>query len=299
MKTRKCIFAGVTILLLVLIVWAAWGNTALELNTYTVSSKELPDAFDGYRIAHISDLHNAELGDSNEKLLSMLREAEPDIIAITGDLIDSRNTNIEVALAFAEEAMKIAPCYYVTGNHEARVSEYDELKAGLEAAGVVVLENERTEIELSGEAITILGVDDPSFNTDYLFGDSASVVSNTLAEISTEDDGFVVLLSHRPELFDTYVACGMDLTLSGHAHGGQFRLPFVGGLVAPNQGLFPKYDSGLYTEGSTNMVVSRGIGNSILPLNMVVSRGIGNSILPFRFNNRPEVILIELESSHE
>ena len=169
MKTRKCIFAGVTILLLVLIVWAAWGNTALELNTYTVSSKELPDAFDGYRIAHISDLHNAELGDSNEKLLSMLREAEPDIIAITGDLIDSRNTNIEVALAFAEEAMKIAPCYYVTGNHEARVSEYDELKAGLEAAGVVVLENERTEIELSGEAITILGVDDPSFNTDYLF----------------------------------------------------------------------------------------------------------------------------------
>ena len=168
MKTRKCIFAGVTILLLVLIVWAAWGTTALELNTYTVSSKVLPDAFDGYRIAHISDLHNAELGDSNEKLLSMLREAEPDIIAITGDLIDSRNTNIEVALAFAEEAMKIAPCYYVTGNHEARVSEYDELKAGLEAAGVVVLENERTEIELSGEAITILGVDDPSFNTDYL-----------------------------------------------------------------------------------------------------------------------------------
>ena len=283
MKKKRLIIAGVALVLLALIIWTAWGNTALELNTYTVSSKELPDAFDGYRIAHISDLHNAELGDSNEKLLSMLREAEPDIIAITGDLIDSRNTNIEVALAFAEEAMKIAPCYYVTGNHEARVSEYDELKAGLEAAGVVVLENERTEIELSGEAITILGVDDPSFNTDYLFGDSASVVSNTLAEISTEDDGLTVLLSHRPELFDTYVACGMDLTLSGHAHGGQFRLPFVGGLVAPNQGLFPKYDSGLYTSGSTNMIVSRGIGNSLLP---------------FRFNNRPEVILIELKSSN-
>ena len=283
MKKKRLIILGVVVALMTIILWTAWGNTALELNTYTVSSNELPDAFDGYRIAHISDLHNAELGDSNEKLLSMLREAEPDIIAITGDLIDSRNTNIEVALAFAEEAMKIAPCYYVTGNHEARVSEYDELKAGLEAAGVVVLENERTEIELSGEAITILGVDDPSFNTDYLFGDSASVVSNTLAEISTEDDGLTVLLSHRPELFDTYVACGMDLTLSGHAHGGQFRLPFVGGLVAPNQGLFPKYDSGLYTSGSTNMIVSRGIGNSLLP---------------FRFNNRPEVILIELKSSN-
>lgn len=279
-KKHMSIFAGIAILLFVLIVWTAWGNTALELNTYMVSSKELPEAFDGYRIAHISDLHNAEIGDGNEKLLVILQDDEPDIIAITGDMIDSRNTNIEVALAFAEKAMKIAPCYYVTGNHEARVSEWAELKAGLEAAGVVVLENERTEIELSGETIAILGVDDPSFHTDYLFGDSASVVGNTLAAISTEDDGFAVLLSHRPELFDTYVEYGMNLVLSGHAHGGQFRLPFVGGLVAPNQGLFPKYDSGLYTDGSTNMIVSRGIGNSLLP---------------FRFNNRPEVILVVLK----
>lgn len=280
-KKRTCIFAGVAILLLVFVVWTTWGNTALELNTYTVSSKDLPEAFDGYRIAHVSDLHNAEMGDGNKKLLAMLQEAKPDIVAITGDLIDSRNTNLEVALAFVEEATKIAPCYYVTGNHEARVSEYGKLKAGLEACGVIVLENKRTEIELSGKTITLLGVDDPSFNTDYLFGDSASVVSSTLEQISTEDDGFTVLLSHRPELFDTYVTYGMDLTLSGHAHGGQFRLPFVGGLVAPNQGFFPKYDSGIYTENGTNMIVSRGIGNSLLP---------------FRFNNRPEVILIELRS---
>lgn len=280
-KKRRTIIIAVAAVLLALAVWTVWGNTALELNTYTVSSDALSDAFNGYRIAHVSDLHNAELGDGNEKLLAMLRAAEPGMIAITGDMIDSRNTDVEVALNFAEKAMQIAPCYYVTGNHEARVSEYDELKAGLEACGVIVLENEREQIEMSGEFITILGVDDPSFNTDYLFGDSASVVSSTLAEISTEDDVFTVLLSHRPELFDTYVACGMDLTLSGHAHGGQFRLPFVGGLVAPNQGFFPKYDSGIYTENGTNMIVSRGIGNSILP---------------FRVNNRPEVILIELES---
>ena len=280
-KKKRTIIIAVAAVLLALAVWTVWSNTALELNTYTVSSEALPDAFDGYRIAHVSDLHNAEMGDGNEKLLAMLREAELDMIAITGDMIDSRNTDVEVALNFAEKAMQIAPCYYVTGNHEARVSEYDELKAGLEACGVIVLENEREQIEMSGEFITILGVDDPSFNTDYLFGDSASVVSSTLAEISTEDDVFTVLLSHRPELFDTYVACGMDLTLSGHAHGGQFRLPFVGGLVAPNQGFFPKYDSGIYTENGTNMIVSRGIGNSLLP---------------FRFNNRPEVILIELRS---
>ena len=276
MKKKRLVIVGVVVALLTLILWTAWGNTALELNTYTVSSKELPDAFDGYRIAHISDLHNTEIGDGNEKLLAMLRDAEPDIIAITGDLIDSRDTDIGIALAFAEEMMKIAPCYYVAGNHEARVSEYDELKDGMDACGVIILENKRAEIGLSGESITILGVNDPSFHADYLFGDSASVLSNTLAEISPVDEGFTVLLSHRPELFDTYVACGMDLALSGHAHGGQFRLPFFGGLIAPNQGLFPKYDSGLYTEGNTNMIVSRGIGNSIFP---------------FRVNNRPEVIL--------
>ena len=127
--------------LVALVIWIAWGNTALELNTYTVSSAKLPQSFDGYRIAHVSDLHNAEMGKDNEKLLTILRDADPDMIAITGDLIDSRSTNVEIALNFIREAVKIAPCYYVTGNHEARVNEYGELKAGMETAGVTVLED--------------------------------------------------------------------------------------------------------------------------------------------------------------
>ena len=156
-----------------------------------------------------------------------------------------------------------------------------ELKAGMETAGVTVLEDVRTEISMEGATITLIGVNDPSYQTDYLFGDSETVMNTKLEELHTEDGELTVLLSHRPELFDTYTDHGIDLVLSGHAHGGQFRLPFIGGLVAPNQGFFPEYDAGIYTEGNTNMLVSRGIGNSILP---------------FRINNRPEVILIELQA---
>lgn len=281
-KKKKFIFlAVVAAVLITLVIWIAWGNTALELNTYTVTSARLPEIFDGYRIAHVSDLHNAEMGEDNEKLLTMLREADPDMIAITGDLIDSRNTNVEIALQFAQEAMKIAPCYYVSGNHEARVNEYEELKTGLISAGVIILEDTQTEISIEGQTITLIGVNDPSFQTDYLFGDSETVMNSKLTELHTDGEAFTILLSHRPELFDAYAEHDVDLVLSGHAHGGQFRLPFIGGVVAPNQGLFPEYDAGIYTEGNTNMLVSRGVGNSILP---------------FRINNRPEVILIELQA---
>ena len=281
-KKKKFIFpAVVAIVLVALVIGIAWGNTTLELNTYTISSSKLPQSFDGYRIAHVSDLQNTEMGKDTEKLLAMLRDAAPDMIAITGDLVDSRNTDIEVALQFVREAVKIAPCYYVTGNHEARISEYDELKEAMKAAGVTVLEDAQTEISLTGESITLIGVNDPSHQTDYLFGDAESVMNAKLEDLHTENDGFTILLSHRPELFDSYVDHGMDLVLSGHAHGGQFRLPFIGGVVAPNQGLFPEYDAGIYTDGNTNMLVSRGVGNSILP---------------FRINNRPEVILIDLHA---
>ena len=106
-------------------------------------------------------------------------------------------------------------------------------------------------------------------------------MKQTLSGLTWDGDSYTVLLSHRPELLEAYADSGVDLVFSGHAHGGQFRLPFVGGIVAPNQGLFPEYDSGLYTEKGATMLVSRGIGNGILPI---------------RFNNRPEVILAELRS---
>ncbi len=278
---RKAVLLSVCALFIALIVWTVWGNTALEVNTFTVTSDRLPNPFSGFRIAQVSDLHNGELGKDNEKLLTLLRQSQPDIIVITGDLVDSYHTDMGIALDFGSEAVKIAPCYYVTGNHEARISEWDALKTGLEAAGVAVLENQRIELERQGETISLIGVNDPSFQAVYLFGDSAAVMASTLRALTAEEDTYTILLSHRPELFDTYAQSGVDLVFSGHAHGGQFRLPFIGGLVAPNQGLFPEYDSGLYTGGSTNMLVSRGIGNSIIPI---------------RFNNRPEIIVVELQT---
>lgn len=273
---RKWVLSLAVVILAVLVGWLIWANKALQLNTYTVSGR-FPAELEGFRIAQVSDLHNARMGKDNLKLLTMLRETKPDLIAMTGDLVDSRRTDLEVAIAFAQEATKIAPCYYVPGNHENRIPEYPQLKEALAAAGVVVLEDEKTQIVHNGVSITLLGLKDPSFDTTN--DADEAVVKQRLSEIFTADDGFAILLSHRPELLPAYAESGVDLVLSGHAHGGQVRLPFVGGVIAPHQGLFPEYDGGVYVQEGTQMVVSRGVGNSVFPL---------------RVNNRPEVVLIEL-----
>ncbi len=280
-RKMKWVLSFAVIILIVLTVWTLWGNTALEVNEFEIKSDRIPQNFDGFRIAQVSDLHNTEFGEGNSKLIELLTQTDPDMIVITGDLIDSRHTDMEIALDFARQIMKIAPVYYVSGNHEARVREYEDLKMGLAEAGVIVLENQKIQITKEGESITLMGIDDPSFREDYLFGDSESVARQAINDLQNDSDGYTVLLSHRPELFDLYVDTGMDLVFSGHAHGGQFRLPFVGGLVAPNQGLFPKYDAGQFTEEMTTMIVSRGVGNSIIPI---------------RFNNRPEIVLVTLRN---
>lgn len=258
------------LLLIAVSLWGFYENTTLELNSIPVASQELPEAFDDFLIAQISDLHNARFGSENEDLAELLRQIQPDIIAITGDLLDSRNTDMEAALAFAEKLVSIAPCYYVTGNHEARISDYGDFEEQLTDVGVTVLRNKSVTLERDGQSLVLAGIDDPSFLGNALF-------SKKLEQLAT--DAFCILLSHRPEYFDQYCQYGFDLVLSGHAHGGQFRLPFLGGLIAPNQGFFPKYDGGLYTNGETYLLVSRGLGNSIFP---------------FRLNNPPEILLIPL-----
>ena len=220
MNRMKRVLFVVAFVLVVLILWTLWGNTALEVNEYEVVSDRIPQGFEGFRIAQVSDLHNAEFGEGNEKLIQLLSQTDPDIIVLTGDLIDSRHTDIEIALDFARQAIKLAPVYYVSGNHEARVREYEDLKMGLAEAGVVILENQNVQITREGESITLMGIDDPSFQEDYLFGDSESVARQAIDDLQNESEGYTILLSHRPELFDLYVDTGMDLVFSGHAHGG-------------------------------------------------------------------------------
>ena len=266
------------ILLIVLIAWIAWDNQALEVNEWTVSDRDIPDTFSGYRIAQISDLHNAEFGEHNEELLSMLAGTAPDIIVLTGDLVDSRRTDVDVAADFAAQAMEIAPVYYVTGNHESRLKRlFPTLEARLEAAGVTVLRGEAVLLNRDGQQIQLLGVDDITFYT----GNWEDQLPEDLERLKKEGL-YTVLLSHRPDLLKLYEKAGVDLVFTGHAHGGQIRLPWIGGILAPDQGFFPKCDSGLYTLGETNLMVSRGLGNSLFP---------------FRVNNPPEIVVVELTTN--
>ena len=278
-KKKHIIMLAIVTVLILLIIWIAYGNTDLEIYKYNVKSEDIPSEFDNFRIVQISDLHNAEFGENNEKLLFMLKQADADIIAITGDMIDSRNTDIDVAISFAQKAVNIAPVYYVNGNHESRVlGEYEKLKQGLTDTGVIILENSSADITIGDKAISLIGINDPTFHMELVDDTIEKNIAHQLVNVIPDNDNYKVLLAHRPEYFDVY-AGKVDLVLSGHAHGGQFRIPFIGGLVAPGQGFFPEYYEGSHIKENTEMIVSRGIGNSIIP---------------FRINNKPEIIVAEL-----
>lgn len=278
-RKRWIVLVALCALLACLIPYLLWANAAL-----TVSHVEL-DLLPGegsFTIAQVSDLHNAEFGGGNRELLAILEEAEPDLIAITGDLIDSRRTDPAPALAFLEGAVELAPVCYVTGNHEFRAYDaYQDLKSQMEELGVIVLENESMVLE--EVPLRVIGLDDPSFGVRSDPSATPEQILQgaltALAPQAGEEDLRTVLLAHRPEYVELYAQHGADLVLSGHAHGGQVRLPGVGGLYAPGQGFLPRYTSGLYQIGETSLVVSRGLGNSLFPL---------------RVNNRPEVVLVKL-----
>jgi len=269
----------ILITIVLLIGYIYWGTNALEVNYFTLVDEEIPSEFSGMKIAHVSDLHNKDFGSA---MIDKVAVEEPDLIAVTGDLIDSNFPDTAIALEAIEGLRAIAPVYYVTGNHEAsRFDLFNELAVQMEAAGVTMMDNRTLTLEKNGQSIHLIGLEDPNFiNSALSFEEKYEQMHNKLTELS-DPDSFQILLSHRPEEMASYVDENINLVLSGHAHGGQIRLPFIGALVAPGQGFFPKYSIGSYVENETTMIVSRGLGNSGIP---------------FRFMNRPEIIMITLET---
>ena len=212
----------------------------------------------------------------------MIKESEPDIIVFTGDQIDARRLDLEVAVHFAREAVKIAPCYLVTGNHEGSIPEIFQLNAELDAAGVIRLDDEILELHRGDDKLQLIGVQDPTMTGRFLEIGQEGAMDEVLEGLSDGFEGYSILLSHHPEYLELYAKYGVDLALCGHAHGGQVRLGSFG-IIAPHQGLFPKYDAGLYTMDDTTMILSRGLGNSLFPL---------------RINNPPELVVIELSAEN-
>ena len=246
-----------------------WGNIILSVEKFDFETDKLRIE-NGYKIAHISDYHNSHSNFLNDAVLSSLKEEKPDIIVLTGDLVDCRKTDIEKGIDFVTKIIEIAPVYYVTGNHECNISidsqsAFDNMIEDLEKLGVEVLRGEASEIILPNkEKINVFGIDDPYFHCG-----SASEIKyatdSLCSFLEVNKKEFNILLAHHPEQIEIYSQYGFDLVYSGHAHGGQGRI-FGLGLIAPDQGLFPKYTSGLYEENGTSLIVSRGIGNSIAPV---------------------------------
>ena len=253
-----------------LLLWAIINNKRIIVTNYAVKG------VDNLKIVHLSDIHNDLFGKNNINLVNKIKDINPDVILITGDLIDKRRTNVDIAINLIKQIKEVSPIYMVYGNHEATKSDILlEYESKLLSEGVNVLRN---EVEMFKQ-ISIIGLDDVNFcesqqKKEYLKEQLDKLVNG---------EKYKILLTHKPQYIDVYKNYDVDLILCGHAHGGQVRLPFIGGLFAPGQGVFPKYTSGMFTFGKVKMIVSRGLGNSLFPL---------------RFNNNPQIIVINMEKGN-
>ncbi|MBR6760643.1 MAG: metallophosphoesterase [Oscillospiraceae bacterium] len=264
------------IILVLLLLFLYWNNNALSVTQYLYQNPEVPQGFEGYRIVHLSDLHNKVFGGENEPLLEQIAALDPDLIVLTGDFVDASNhTNYDKARLFMQQISKIAPSYYVLGNHEQLLPEEEmqQFLADVVSYGVHHVQDEMITISAeNGDSLQLIGLSNRSLYTTKL--------KTMMAEESKE--ALYLLLAHEPQLIDHYAETGVDLVFSGHAHGGQFRIPFVNiGIYAPDQGLFPNLVEGMHTVQNTTIVVSRGLGNSAFP---------------FRLFNRPEIVCVTLSA---
>lgn len=258
-------------------------NKELVAERHVMAFEFLPKEFDGFTIVHLSDLHNDRFGKDQQRLVAMVRDAQPDIIVMTGDMVDSTFYHSEPTIALIRGLNDIAPRYYVTGNHEWSRPERGELLQQFVELGVIVLDN-RVEIITRGDKkFAIAGIDDHARYAGE--NDPRQALHRELDRVrhSIDERAFKILLAHRPELLREYMQHHFSIIFSGHAHGGQWNLPGIGPVFAPGQGMFPKLVSGVHRRHNTFMVISRGLGNSGIAFQ--------------RLFNRPEVVVVTLKQS--
>lgn len=259
-------------------------NRWIEKTEYIVSLENLDLQNDGMKIAHLSDIHMPNQEINLEKLVKMIKEEQPDFIFMTGDQVDAANPfDVKAATDFFKQLTKIAPVYAVNGNHDIHSPNIEQLQAVYEESGVTLLVDDVYSVLLPGRRpIVIMGLAEPATLLQKQLG-------NPMKPITIREDWHGqtrLLLAHRPERFEKYhqdPANEPDLTFSGHAHGGQIRIPKVGGLFSPGQGKMPKHTAGVFVLASDPTK------------KMVISRGLGPSQFPFRINNRPELVLVTLK----
>lgn len=282
------IFIGIFILMYLYI---KYNVNTLEVTKYVVENKKVPKEFDGYNIVQISDLHSKLFGENNKKLIQKIKSLNPDIVVVTGDLIDGENNNYNVALDFMKEISKLYRVYYIIGNHEQKSlikkykDEYKDYFNKLHQIDFVNLDNNKVEIVKGYSNINLYGLTVPYSCYKYLFDNQETTsididfLEEKLGKVDREQ--FNILLAHTPFYFDEYEKWGADLTLCGHVHGGIVRLPIVGGLLSPDRKFFPKYDLGEYIKNKSTMIVSKGLG--------------GSKVL-IRVNCKPEIVNIKLKN---
>lgn len=250
------IVSGVTALIVLFFIWVIIENHIFTVTTYTIPSDKIENEF---TIVQISDLHNKRFGKENRKLAEKIAKLAPDLIVFTGDTVDSEKNADSLSLIKAVSS--IAPTYLSIGNHEAALDYalYTEFCKLVEEAGAKVLDNEVLPLTLSDNEINLIALSDPNA---FAVSEKRAAVDAKIAELTEmiQNDNFNLALSHRPEYFETYTDHPLDLTLTGHAHGGQWRLFGLAGY-ATGQGFFPKLTSGVHTRNNRSMIISRGLGN--------------------------------------
>ena len=250
------------LLILICLIMLIDSNVRIVTTEFELSYNTLPRAFDGFRITALSDIHSISFGKDNENLISKIKATHPDIIAITGDFVDGYVDKVPAveqlrrAKSLVNALTSIAPVYYVTGNHEWASGYPMELITMLRDSDVTVLRNRYISVERGGTSIIIAGTDDRN-------GPAGMSKPREFIESIYEQEinPFVILLEHRNDNLELYSSLGVPLVLCGHAHGGMVRLPFTDGLVGPSREFLPSFTSGVYSQGGTNLLVSRGLGN--------------------------------------